>query len=129
VQFGGPEGPRVVERDRVELRRIADPRVVVRVRVREGGAPHERVHHAVGLVLVALAELVLDHLAFAIEFVLREALHRERHAVALEPQGQLELVRGDRLLVPGVVAPRVRVEVAATLFHELRQVPALRHVP
>jgi hypothetical protein len=101
---------------------------MVRMGVRERRAPHERGHHAVGLVLEALAELVLDDLPLAIELVLRQAVDRERHAVALQPERQLELVRRHRLLEGGPVVLRVGVEVAPSFFHELCHVPALGHV-
>ena len=69
-------------------------------------------------VLDALAALVLDHVALAVERLLQAgAIEQEAHAIALQPQRQLELVRGNDLeVVRAVLAGRaVRVRDAGLL--------------
>ena len=55
------------------------------------------VDQAVGAVLVALAALVLDHVALVVEFRLGHGREQKAHAVRFHPQGQFQVVRGHGL--------------------------------
>jgi hypothetical protein len=59
----------------------------------------------------ALAALVADNVALVREFFAVEAFKEETHAVAFEPEGELELVAGDGFEVVGAVEVRGAVDV------------------
>lgn len=101
---------RVVQGRRVQIGHRADRRVVVRValRVREGRELLER--RAVRNVVVALAALVLHDVALVLHGLVVERGEQRAHPVGLEPQGELQLVRGHRLEVVGALEAGGAVE-------------------
>ena len=68
---------------------------------------------AVRPVVVRPALLVLDDLALVVQVLLAERVEEGRHAVRLEPQRQVELIRRQRLEVVGPVQPGRAVHRAA----------------
>jgi hypothetical protein len=58
---------------------------------------------SVGRVLVALAALVLHHVALVVELGLGEGLQQPAHAVGLHPERELEVVGGHPLVVVGAI--------------------------
>ena len=100
---GPEERDHVLDARSVEILHRADGRVVVRVAVREDRRHELLVEGAVGPVVVALALLVLDHLALVVEVLLAQRVEQRRHPVGLQPQPELELVRRQRLEVVGAV--------------------------
>ena len=65
---------------------------------------------AVGPVVVAPALLVLHDLALVVQVLLAQRVEQRAHAVGLEPERELELVRRHRLEVVGAVEPGRAVE-------------------
>ena len=55
--------------------------------------------HPVGPVLVALAALVLHHVALNVQLLKGHRLEQTTHPIGLQPERQLEGVRGDDLVV------------------------------
>ena len=108
--IGAEEGLDILQRGGVQILHRADRRMVVRVALRE----HRRLEPLrgapVGPVVVALALLVLDDLALVVEGLLAEGVEQAPHAVGLQPEGQLEVVARDRLVVVGAVDPGGAVE-------------------
>ena len=82
---------------------------------------------AVRPVVVRPALLVLDDLALVVEVLLAERVEQGRHPVGLEPEGQLELVRRQRLEVVRPVEPGRAVHRPAGGLDE-RDVLGLRDV-
>ena len=68
------------------------------------------IRHVVGGAF-ALAALVADDVTLVGEFDAVEALEEEAHAVALEPEGEFELVAGDGFEVVGAVEVGGAVDV------------------
>jgi hypothetical protein len=89
---------------------------------------NERHDHAVRRVLVVLAALVLDHLALALEGLLIGVIEEIRHAIALEPQGELELVCGNGLEVVGAVGVGGAVDRRRAGLLEEAEVAVFGHV-
>jgi hypothetical protein len=101
---------------------------MVRVTLGEEVLVQRLLDQAIRCVLDALAALVAHHVALVLQLRLVELLQQEPHAVALEPERELELVGGQRLEVIGTVEIGGAIEVrCARPFHEL-QMPVLRHV-
>ena len=113
------ERARVVQRRRVQIGHGADGRVVVRVAlgVDQRGHPLER--GAVGHVVVALPALVLDHVTLVLQRLLVERGQQRAHPVRLQPERQLQLVRGHGLEVVGALEARRPVEGAAGALDQL----------
>src|SRR3954452_11307465 len=68
---------------------------------------------AVRPVVVRPALLVLDDLTLVVEVLLAERIEQRRHPVGLEPEGELELVGGQRLEVVRPIQPGRSVHRAA----------------
>ena len=77
--------------------------MVVRVPVREQRRHQPLEERAVGPVVVALALLVLDHVALVVQVLLAQRVEQRGHPVGLEPQAELQLVRRQGLEVVGAV--------------------------
>ncbi len=107
------EALHVGRRGGVEVLHRADGRVVVRVAVGEDGRHEPLVERAVGPVVVALALLVLDHVALVVEVLLVERLEQRGHPVGLQPEADVELVGRQGLEVVGAVEVGRRVADAA----------------
>ena len=95
----------------VELRRLdvlvrADHVAVVRMALREERLDERLLGDAVRLVLDALTPLVADDVLLVRERRLVDLLEQVAHAVRLEPQRELELIRRHRLEVVGAVVSR-----------------------
>ena len=118
----------VLEARRVEVLRRADGEVVVRVRRRVGRLVEEHVEHAVRVVLVVLAALVLHDVALAGERLLVDVIEEEAHAIALEPERELEAVLGDGLVVVRAVLGGRAVDVGRAGALEEAEVRVLGHV-
>jgi hypothetical protein len=88
---------------------------------------HLLVPGAVRLVVDAPAALVLHDVALVVELLLGHGGQQARHAIGLEPQGELQLVAGQGLEVVGSVEPGARVQGATGRLHEA-EVLALLHV-
>ncbi len=81
---------------------------------------------AVRLIVEALTALVLHDLALIVELRLGERLDKSAHAVGLEPQGEIELVRWHLLEVIGAIPGSRAVDVrAGTATGFLQQRPVL----
>ena len=102
-----------VELGGVEICHRADGRVRVRRVALEHQLAQANGAGHVGLVLDAHAELFFDHGALILEILRRD--RQPAHAVGLEPQGELELVGGQHLVVVGAVAVGGAVEAAAAI--------------
>ena len=101
----------------VELRRLdvlvrADDVAVVRMPLREQRLKQRLFGEAVRLVLDALAPLVADDVLLVRQRRLIDLVEQVAHAIGLEPQRQLELVRRDGLEVVGAVEVGRAVDVA-----------------
>ena len=108
------ERPRVVERGRIELLDRADARAALRQHVVGVLGDHEALHDAVGRREHALAQLLLDDRALALEHLVVD--HRPRHALGVGPQHRLEVLRGDDLVVVGAVVAGRGVALAADVL-------------
>ena len=117
----------VVEAGGVEVLHGADRRVVVGVPLGEDGGVDVDERVAVGLVVVALALLLLHHVALVVEVLLRHGVEQATVPVGLEPQGQLDGTGGHGLEVVGAVEPGRGVEAGA-LRHQGLEVLATAHV-
>ena len=117
----------VLEPRRVDVGHVADRRMAVGVSLVVGAREQGLEREAVGAVLVRLPPLVLHHLALVIELLLRDPGLEEPHAVGLQPQAEIQFVRGQRLEVVRAVEPRRPVERAARVLDEFEVVLA-RHV-
>jgi hypothetical protein len=115
---GAEEAADVLERRRVEVVHRADRRVVVRVLGREELGLELLLERAVRTVVVRPALLVLDHLTLVVEVLLAERVEQRRHAIRLEPERELELVRWQGLEVVGPVEPGRAVHRAAGSLDE-----------
>ena len=124
---GREEAANVVERGGAQVLHRSDRRVVVWVRVGVDKRLHPLIPVAVRLVVDRPAPLVLHHLALVVELLLGHRRQQAGQPVGLEPQGQLQLVAGQRLEVVGAVEPGRCVEGAAGSLHE-RHVLALLDV-
>ena len=116
----------VVELGAIQVLRRADGQVVIRVLRREEGLVQVHPDHPVRRVLVVLAALVLDHVALARERLLVDVVEEEAHAIALEPQRELEPIRGDGLEVVGPVFGGGPVHVRGARALEVPDVRVLR---
>ena len=117
----------VLEPGRVDVGHVADGRMTVGVPLVVGALEQGLEREAVGAVLVRLPPLVLHDFALVVELLLRDPGLEEPHAVGLQPQAEIEFVRGQGLEVVRAVEPRRAVERAAGILHEL-EVLLLRHV-
>ncbi len=115
---GPEERGHVIEAGRVQVLHRADRRVVVGMLRREDRRHELLVERAVRPVVVALALLVLDHLALVVEVLLVERVEQRRHPVRLEPEADLDLVRRHRLEVVGAVEVGARVVDPAGPLHD-----------
>ena len=87
-----------------------------------GALQHLDEDAAIGLVLVALATLLLHHIALRVH---PHLVHPGvQHALALQPQPQFQLVARQHLVVVGAVAVGVGVQHAAGLLHVLGELAA-----
>src|SRR5690606_672265 len=117
----------VLEACRVEVLHRADHRVVIRMIRRIHECLDALVPVAVRLVVDAPAPLVLHDIALVVELLLRHRGKQPAESVALQPETQLEVVRGQRLVVVRAVQPGRAVQRAAGLLDQ-REVPHLRYV-
>ena len=117
----------VIEPGRVDVGHVADGRMAVRVSLVVGAREQRLEREAVGAVFVRLPPLVLHDLALVVELLPGDTRLEEPHAVGLEPQAEIQLVRGQGLEVVGAVEPRRPVERAAGILNELEVVLA-RHM-
>ena len=117
----------VLEARGVEVLHRPDRRVVVGVALGEDRGVDVDEGVAVGLVVVALALLLLDDVALVVEVLLRHRVEEVPVPVGLEPEGELDRAGGHRLEVVGAVEPRRGVEPAA-LGHERLEVLPAAHV-
>ena len=78
----------------VEVLHRADRRVVVGVALREDRGVDVDEGVAVGLVVVALALLLLDDVALVVEVLLRHGVEEVTVPVGLEPERELDRARG-----------------------------------
>ena len=115
---GAEERLDVVERGGVEVLHRADRRVVVRVLLGEQVAEDLLVPRPVRPVVVAPALLVLHDLALVVEVLLAQRVEQRPHPVRLEPERELQLVRGQRLEVVRAVEPGRAVERPAGALDE-----------
>jgi hypothetical protein len=87
------------------------------------GRVHRRLDDAFGLtvrtVLVVLPPLVLHDVTLVVELRLRHRGQKETHAIGLEPQRELELIRGQDLEVVRAIRGRRTVERSAGFLQEL----------
>ena len=72
---------------------------------------------AVGLVVHLLAALVDHHIPLIVEGLLSDRRQQEAHAVRLQPQAEIEVGRGQDLVVIGAVVPGRSVGHSASLLH------------
>ena len=90
---GAEELVHVVQARGVEVLHRADRRVVVGVALREHRGVDVDEGVAVGLVVVALALLLLDDVALVVEVLLGDGVEQVPVPVGLEPQGELDGAR------------------------------------
>ena len=81
--------------------------------------------HPVGGVLVALAALVLDHVALGVDGLGRHRVEQIRHPVGLEEERQVQRVRRHVDVVVGAILGRRRVVGAAGRLEQLIEVAVL----
>jgi hypothetical protein len=79
------------------------------------------------LIVDTLAPLVLDDVALGVQLSEVERIEEKPHAIGFEPQGGLEIVRRDRLVVGGPVIIRGAVVRSADAFRVL-VMHAIRHI-
>jgi hypothetical protein len=106
----------VLERRRRDVLHVADHRPVVGVAAREEQLVEPLVGAAVGLVVDPLAALVHHHLALHLQLLGGHRRQQPAHAVGLQPQAELEVRGGQRLVVVGAVVPGRAVGDAADLL-------------
>ena len=106
----------VPETRRRQVGHRADRAVVVRVASRVERFEKCLVRLPVGLVVIVLPPLVLDHVALVIELLLAHDRYEEAHAVRLEPQRQLQRVARHRLVIVRAILPGAAVEIGADPF-------------
>jgi hypothetical protein len=93
----------IVERGRVEVGERADHRPAIGVVGREHGGGENREEMAIGLVVVALALLVLDHLLLLLEHGGRHGVDEIAELVGFGPDHLLQRIVGNGLQVDGLV--------------------------
>jgi hypothetical protein len=76
----------------------------------------------VGPVLVALPALVDHHAALELQRLRGEHREKEGHAVALQPEGELQGVAGDGLVIVGAVQPGGPVVAASDALQDVVEV-------
>ena len=103
----------VLERGGIEIRHRADRRVVVGMILGEHMRLELLVPGSVRPVVVRPAFLVLHDLALVVEVLLRQCIEQRAHPVGFQPQRELELVRGHRLVVVRPIEPGRAVHRAA----------------
>ncbi len=103
----------------VEVFDPADHRPGVGMAVRVGRRHHGFQGAAVGLVVHALAALVLDGFTLDFEFLLRDRVQEHAHAVGFKPQDRFQLVGRNGLVVIGAVRVGGAVQRAAGLLDDL----------
>ena len=109
----------VIDRRLLELGQIADHRPGIGIRLRIHRRRGDLEGAAVGLIVRALAALVLDDVALRRELRRVELVEQEAHAIGLDPEHALEIVRRNGLVVVrAVVARRAVVGNAAHAFGE-----------
>ena len=91
------------------------------MRRREYGRLQSQVSHAVGTVFVALATLVLDHIALDVESLLVKGVEEEAHPVGFEPEGKFEVVGGHVYPIVRPVGRGGAVEVRADLLQRFKE--------
>ena len=72
--------------------------------------------HPVGDVINPLSPLVLDHVALVVELGLVEGTQEEAHPVGFEPEGGLEAVGRQGLVIIGPVGAGAAVDLGAELL-------------
>ena len=80
---------------------------------------HDRVGHAVGPILDALAPLVLDHVALGVDGLWRHGVEQVPHAIRFEEEREFECVRGYIDHVVGAIVLGRPVVVATDRFEQL----------
>ena len=108
----GPEEPLdVVERGRLQVLVLADRRVAIGMPlgIQRRGLGEQRL--AVRHVVDALAALVAHDIDLVVEAALVDQVEQPAHAVALEPQRRLELVRRHHFKVVGAIGVGRAVDV------------------
>jgi hypothetical protein len=88
-------------------------RAVVRVPLREHLPERGLVDRGEHAIVDVLAHLVVDEGSLPAEAGLRQALREKPHAIALEPQNERNLLRGNGYEVARLVQRRRAVEVSA----------------
>ena len=117
----------VLERGGGDVLHGADDRVMVRMGRREEERLHPLVPVPIGLVVVPLPPLVHDHVALVLQLLFGHRRQHPAHPVRFQPQGQVEVVGRDGIVVVRAVEPRRGVGRAAHLL-DLMEVPVLRDV-
>ena len=107
------EGARIVERGAVEILDRTDPRTPLGQDVVGVLADNEALEAAIGRRKDALAQFLLNHVAFAVEHFLVD--HRLEHAFAVRPQHGFEISRRDGLVIIGAIGPGRGVARAADI--------------
>ncbi len=125
---GSEERLHVVEAGAIQILGRADGQVVIRVLGREERLGQVHTDHPVWRVFVVLPALVLDHVALPRERLLVDVIEKEAHAIALEPERELETVLRYGLEVVGPVFGRRSVHVRGARALEVPEVHVLRHV-
>jgi len=124
---GAEERVHVGQARGVEVLHRPDGRVVVGVPLREGRGVEVDQGVAVGLVVIALALLLLDHVALVVQVLLGHGVEEVPVPVGLEPQRQLDGPLRHGLEVVRAIEPGRRVQPSA-LGHERLEVLTARHV-
>ena len=86
-------------------------------------------HQAVRLAFHALSSLVAHHIALVLELPGIEFFQEKSHAVAFEPEGQLQLVRRQRFKIIRAVKVCCAVDLAGSRRLEVPEVALFADVP
>ncbi len=126
----GAEKPlHVLDGSRGEILHGTDHLVEVRVVGRVERLQQHLLHEASGPVLRPLPALVLHHVPLVVERLLEAgAVQQKAHPIALQPEGQLELIGGDDLEVVGAILRSRAVDVGGAGLLQVLEVLVLADV-
>src|SRR5699024_2626331 len=113
------EGLDVVQVGGVQVGHRPDGGVMVGVPLGVGQTQDPLQGRAVGLVVVTLTALVLDHVALVVQDLLSHALTQGRQTVRLQPQDEVEGVCGNRLVIVRAIGGGGGVDVATQTLHQV----------
>ena len=121
--------PHVLQLRGLNIEVRTDDFAVVRMLFRKELMEQPFFHHAVGSVLHALPALIADHVLLIRKIGLVQFVRQITHAVGLQPQRELQLIRRQRFEIVGAVKIGRAVDIRRPRRFQVVEMRTPRHVP